>query len=86
MGLLGSMLLDTDMRFENIRSFDINGTCQFLADEFHAEELLNNWRFKATTQDVFKLDYESNEFQSVLQNGKLVSHLQRYQVLLLTVR
>ena len=71
MGLLGSMLLDTEMRFENIRSFDINGTCQFLADEFHAEELLNNWRFKATTQDVFKLDYESNEFQSVLQNGKL---------------
>ena len=47
MGLLGSMLLDTALRFENIRSFDMNGTCQFLADEFHKEELLQDWRFKA---------------------------------------
>ena len=43
MGLLGSMLLDTSLRYENIRSFDMNGTCQFLADEFHKDELLSRF-------------------------------------------
>ena len=73
MGLLGSMFLDTKMRFENIRSFDINGTCQFLADEFHKKELLRDWRFKANTQDLFNVNYIENEFQTRLQNGRLSS-------------
>tara|TARA_A200000159_G_scaffold65923_1_gene61028 strand:- start:39184 stop:40128 length:945 start_codon:yes stop_codon:yes gene_type:complete len=70
-GLLSSMLLDTKMRFENIRSFDINGTGQFLADELHKKELLQDWRFKANTQDLFDIDYIENEFQTRLQSGKL---------------
>lgn len=70
-GLLASMLLDTKMRFENIRSFDINGTGQFLADELHKKELLQDWRFKANTQDLFDIDYIENEFQTRLQSGKL---------------
>jgi|TARA_B100001094_G_scaffold333475_1_gene413272 hypothetical protein len=71
MGLLGSMLLDTKMRFENIRSFDINGTCQFLADEFHKKELLQDWKFKSNTQDLFEVNYIENEFQTRLADGKL---------------
>ena len=71
MGLLGSMLLDTALRFENIRSFDLNGTCQFLADEFHKEELLQDWRFKACQQDIFDIDYVTNVFQVRMQDGKL---------------
>lgn len=70
MGVLPAMLLDTALRFENIRSFDINGTCQFLADEMMKDELLNDWKFKSATQDLFKLDYQENIFSSVLQNGK----------------
>ena len=71
MGLLGSMLLDTGLRFENIRSFDLNGTCQFLADEFHKEELINDWRFKACQADLFDIDYAQHVFQVRMQDGKL---------------
>lgn len=71
MGLLGSMFLDTAMRFENIRSFDLNGTCQFLADEFMKDELLKDWRFKASQRDLFDIDYQNNIFQTRMQDGKL---------------
>ena len=63
MGLLGAMFLDTTLRFENIRSFDLNGTCQFLADEFMKDELLKDWRFKACQTDLFDIDYATNVFQ-----------------------
>ena len=71
MGILPAMLLDTRLRFENIRSFDINGVCQFLADEMMSKELLADWRFKATTQDLFNIDYAEHTFITQLQNGTL---------------
>jgi len=71
MGILPAMLFDTRLRFENIRSFDINGICQFLADEMMSKELLADWRFKATTQDLFNIGYDEHTFITQLQDGKL---------------
>ena len=71
MGILPAMLFDTRLRFENIRSFDINGVCQFLADEMMSKELLADWRFKATTQDLFNIGYDEHTFITQLQNGEL---------------
>ncbi len=65
-GLLAASILDTKLKFENIRSFDINGTGQFIADYMMQDELLNNWKFKATTQDIYNLNYESNAFSAIL--------------------
>ena len=71
MGILPAMLFDTRLRFENIRSFDINGICQFLADEMMSKELLADWRFKATTQDLFNIGYDEHTFITQLQDGNL---------------
>jgi len=71
MGILPAMLFDTRLRFENIRSFDINGICQFLADEMMSKELLADWRFKATTQDLFNIGYDEHTFITQLQDGDL---------------
>ena len=71
MGILPAMILDSGMRFETIRSVDINGTCQFLSDELMRDELLNDWRFKSTTEDLFNIDYAEHEFSCRLQNGSL---------------
>ena len=57
------MFLDTTLRFENIRSFDLNGTCQFLADEFMKDELLKDWRFKACQKDLFDIDSPQTYFK-----------------------
>jgi hypothetical protein len=71
MGILPAMLFDTRLRFENIRSFDINGICQFLADEMMSKELLADWRFKATTQDLFNIGYDEHTFITQLPDGDL---------------
>jgi len=71
MGILPAMLFDTRLRFENVRSFDINGVCQFLADEMMSKELLADWRFKATTQDLFNIGYDEHTFITQLQDGDL---------------
>ena len=71
MGILPAMLFGTRLRFENIRSFDINGICQFLADEMMSNELLADWRFKSTTQDLFNIGYDEHTFITQLPNGDL---------------
>ena len=68
-GLMGAMLLDTKLRIENIRNLDINGTCKFLADEMMKKEVLDNWKFKASTQDMFAVDYAENNLEITLPNG-----------------
>lgn len=68
-GLLPAMLLDTKLRIENLRCFDIDESCQFLADQLMQEEVLSNWRFKASRQDMFDINYEENRFQLDLPDG-----------------
>ena len=70
-GILPAMLLDTTLRYENIRNLDINGTCKFLADEIMKKEVLNNWKFKASTQDIFEVGYETNSFSLTLPDGSM---------------
>ena len=71
MGVLSAMMLDVKLRFETLRSFDINGACQFMADEMMSNELLADWRFKSTTQDLFNIDYAEHNFVTQLQDGRL---------------
>ena len=70
-GLIGAMLLDTTLRIENIRNLDINGTCKFLADEMMKKEVLDDWKFKASTQDMFAVDYIENSLEITLPNGSI---------------
>jgi hypothetical protein len=70
-GMLGAMLLDTTLRLENIRNLDINGTCKFVADEMMKKEVLDDWKFKASTQDLFKVNYETNRFELELPDGSM---------------
>lgn len=70
-GLIGAMLLDTKLRIENIRNLDINGTCKFLADEMMKKEVLDDWKFKASTQDMFAVDYIENSLEITLPNGSI---------------
>jgi len=70
-GLLGAGFLDSSLVFQNIRSFDLNPSGQFMADSMMKNELLEDWKFKSTTQDIFNLDYIKNEFITTLPDGSL---------------
>jgi hypothetical protein len=70
-GLIGACLMDSPLTFENIRSFDLHPEGQFAADSMMKDELLQNWKFKSTTQDIFNLDYIENTFVTTLPDGSI---------------
>lgn len=47
---------------ETIRSFDIDSTCEPIADMLLNNWVWQNWKFKAFTKDCNLLDYNSKEF------------------------
>ena len=56
-GLLGSLLLETDLNIEKIVSFDIDPQCADIADDFNRSWVTDNWKFKASTMDILKIEY-----------------------------
>lgn len=56
-GLLGSFLLETDLNIEKIVSFDIDPSCADIADDFNRTWVTDNWKFKASTIDILKIEY-----------------------------
>jgi len=70
-GLLGACIFDSKLIFENIRSFDLRPHGQFMADSMMKDELLQDWKFKSATQDIFNLGYIENTFLTTLPDGNL---------------
>lgn len=62
-GSLATFLLETNLRIEKIRSFDIDPSCADIADILNKSWVTNQWQFKAITQDIYDIDYESHTWQ-----------------------
>lgn len=60
LGMLPLLMFETSLRFRKIRSFDIDPTCEPIADQVNIEHAITDWRFKAITMDMFKIDYGDN--------------------------
>ena len=48
------------MKINHIRSFDVDPLCEFIADRINAMWVVDEWKFKAVTQDANKLVYEKD--------------------------
>lgn len=59
-GTLASMLFNSDMIIHYIRSFDIDDSCQAIADKVNNREVQNNWRFKAVTDDMHSVNLDAH--------------------------
>ena len=57
---LATMLLESKIKIKKIRSFDIDPTCQTIADTFNLPWLIDSWKFKAITEDIFNINYEGH--------------------------
>lgn len=57
-GSLATFLLETDLRIEKIRSFDIDSSCADIADTFNRSWVMDSWKFKALTRDIIDIDYD----------------------------
>lgn len=54
---LATMLFESDIKLERIHSFDIDPSCQQIAETFNKPWYLDEWRFKASTVDIHKMNY-----------------------------
>ena len=60
---LATMLFESKLEIDKIRSFDIDPTCVNIAEVFNASWFKNEWQFKAITQDIMDINYSEHTWQ-----------------------
>ena len=63
-GTLATMLFESNFKVDKIRSFDIDPNCVDIAETFNKPWFVDNWKFKAITQDIMDIDYDTHTWQS----------------------
>lgn len=61
---LAAMLFQSRCSIDKIRSFDIDDSCLEIADTINRNEVKKDWKFKAITQDIMDIDYNSHTWQT----------------------
>lgn len=59
---LATMLFESGIKIDRIRSFDIDDSCYSIAETFNKPWVKDEWRFKATTQDIFDIDFNLHTY------------------------
>jgi len=62
--ILATMLFESKLKLDKIRSFDIDPSCVDIAETFNKPWFTQQWRFKAITQDITTIDYNEHTWQS----------------------
>jgi hypothetical protein len=57
---LATMLFESSCKLDKIRSFDIDPLCSIIADTINRSNVLDKWRFKASTFDIHEITYPLN--------------------------
>jgi hypothetical protein len=60
---LATMLFESDIKVDKVRSFDIDPTCVDIAETFNKPWFMEQWRFKSITQDIMDIDYNEHMWQ-----------------------
>ena len=61
---LAAMLFDSSVNVFKIRSFDIDNTCESIAETINRHYTKDNWRFKASTVDIHDINYKGFTYKS----------------------
>ena len=68
------LLQEANIKFEKIRSFDIDPEVWKIAEIFNADLLHDNWKFKASTANILDIDYNTHYYATEKDKG-IVSHM-----------
>jgi hypothetical protein len=60
---LATMLFQSNIKLDNVRSFDIDDTCVGIAETFNKPWFVDSWKFKSITQDIMDVDYNEHTWQ-----------------------
>lgn len=62
-GTLATMLFESSLRVNKIRSFDIDESTVDIAEIFNKPWFVDQWRFKALLEDIHNIDYDTYTWQ-----------------------
>ena len=66
---LATMIFESDIKVDKIRSFDIDETCWKIAEIFNKPWVINDWQFKASTKDIFDINFTSETYTTHRSDG-----------------
>ena len=62
-GTLATMLFESKIKVDKIRSFDIDESCVEVAEIFNKPWFVDEWKFKSITDDIMNIDYDKHVWQ-----------------------
>ncbi len=69
-GTLATMLFESKkVHLDKIRSFDIDESCWRIAESINKPWVMDEWKFKATTQDIHKINFNEYQYTTLRSNG-----------------
>ena len=60
---LATMLFESNIKVDKVRSFDIDESCVDIAETFNKPWFVDEWRFKSITQDIMDINYNEHVWQ-----------------------
>jgi len=60
---LATMLFESNIKLDKVRSFDIDPSCVDIAETFNKPWFVDSWKFKSITQDIIDVDYNEHTWQ-----------------------
>ena len=67
-GILSSMLLQSDIHVKQIRSIDIDPWCERIANDVNKRHEMDGWRFRAETADMSYYEYPEDAKPDIVIN------------------
>jgi hypothetical protein len=60
---LATMIFESGIKVDKIRSFDIDPSCVDIAEIFNKPWFVDQWKFKSITQDIMNVNYNEHTWQ-----------------------
>ena len=68
---LATMLFESSIKLDKIRSFDLDPNCVSIAELFNKPWVLNDWKFKSCTKNILDMNYDFYTYNVSRSNGTL---------------
>lgn len=69
---LATMIFESSIKVNKIRSFDKDPSCWKIAEIFNKPWVTDNWKFKASTKDILDINFTNDNYVTERSNGTTV--------------
>jgi len=70
-GTLATLLFESDINIEKIRSFDIDDSCFTIAELFNKHWVIDDWKFRAVTADIHDINFDTHVYNLTNSKGEI---------------